>query len=176
MAISPARIRLNPQQLQRAHDLAEATLARYRDHAGHYRNTANSHTVGRIGEIGTAALLATRLPVQTAFDDPTRDADADLHCRGLRLEVKTWTDRYWPDWGRCVAVTQLPALKRKADAVIWASTDNTTVTVWGWNTVDDIAATPPTWTGPAARQIHNHQIPADTVRDIRDLRDLLLDR
>lgn len=154
--------------------LAEVTLGRYASRAGYYRNLKNSHLVGRSGEIAVANVLkATSHQVENAFADPSKDALADIIWNDLEIDVKTWTETYWPKWGRCVSVKQYETLKSKASHVVWCTTnivDNKTnwrVNLVGWNFIEEIESFPKRWTGPAGKQVYNFQANEDQLRTLR---------
>lgn len=89
--------------------------------------------------------------------------------------MKTWSLGYWETMGRCIAVGQLPTLLRKADCIVWCTTDyggvgEAVVEICGWNLVDEIHNAPIMWTGPdAGRKVENHQF---SLADLRKLEDL----
>jgi hypothetical protein len=93
-----------------------------------------------------------------------------VHMVGARgVEVKTWDEQWWEGMGRCVTPRQVPALRRKADAIIWCSVNGNEVTLHGWSTLDDVEAQPVVLTGPAHHPVANHQVPADRLRPLDDL-------
>lgn len=167
-------ISLNESEVADAITLAEATLARYATRYGYYRNTLNSHLLGRLGEVAVDNWLKAFSNCEALYRDSMDDARCDLLANGKRLEVKTWNPKYWHAWGRCVAVRQFPAIQAKADLIIWCTAaprtePPATVTVHGWNYVNDISNINPTWTGPTGREVHNFQVPLDSIRQISDL-------
>ena len=125
--------------------LSEASLATFKETRGYYRNTANSHLIGRVGEIGVARWFEDAgYSVDRLFEQAGRERECDLMCDGRRVEVKTWTAQWWPAWGRCVAVGQLAALAQKADFVLWATAevdrDSAAVDLQGWSSIEDVRA------------------------------------
>ena len=106
----------------------------------------------------------------------SRECVADICVPGVfRADVKTWSARFWEDFGRCVAVKQLPKLLRKADVIVWCVCPEELqpgmqVSIRGWSTLSDVQAAPQRWTGPArGRRVHNHQVSELTLRDIHTL-------
>ena len=156
--------------------MATATYERYRNYQGHYHNSAKSHLLGKVGEIAVEAWLATEgIEADSAFRDDGRDREPDVQVRGLRLDVKTWSPEYWAAYGRCVTPGQLKTKFSSCDGVIWAvgSTEAhpMTVTIMGWSSVDDIRSAPIRMTGPAYRQIANHQLDQHDLRELSRLFD-----
>ena len=162
-----------------AHQLAIDTYLQFATSQGHYQNTNDSHFRGKIGEL---ACVRWAVDIGICCDatilDPTRMRDADLILgtppTQLRVDVKTWNTRFWQDLGRCVAVTQMPSMRAKADAAIWCTTDScialgTQVEIVGWNTIPEIEAIQPVWTGASPQQVFNHQIPIESVRPLAEL-------
>lgn len=156
--------------------LVEQTLARYGSRKGYYRNTNNSHLVGRSGELAVANVLTSKgESIEIAFSDPNRDAMADIVWRQLQVDVKTWTDSYWEKWGRCIAVKQYEVLKSKATHIVWCTSsilENPNawrVKLVGWNLVLDISKFPKRWTGPAGKQVYNYQADEVQLRSMQEL-------
>ena len=171
-----SRIIIHQTSYDTAHRLATETLALFAKSHGHYTNSLNSHLRGKIGELACADWLSEKgVHCERVFEVITRIAEADLVTRILRLDVKTWDERYWHEMGRCVAVAQLATLKSKADAVLWCVTPQTlgpgiAVVIVGWNTLDDVATAQRCWTGPAGkRQVYNYQVELSAVRPLDEL-------
>ena len=170
---------LNPETKQAASLLAEKTFERYRNNPGHYRNTANSHLVGHLGEF--AAFIWFRdngfEPV-AAFSDPSKDKDCDILTNVGRIEVKTWSERYWEKWGRCVSVSQYASIKRKADFIFWLSVDEVDsetpkVAFRGWCMVDIFEGMQPIMTGDAGREVRNYQLDPSQLKPVEEMEKLL---
>lgn len=171
--------------IHEALDAAEVTYARYRNTPKHYGGTLLAHIVGRVGELSAEQWFRTKaLAVEAHWRNPKLDHLADLGVAGCRVEVKTWAARFWKQYGRCVAVNQLDRLAARTGVVLWETIDPTweamdtwraastvTATFEGYSTVDDIRAAPVRMTGPAGRQVENHQL--DTVRELGRLLDAL---
>ena len=171
-------VRLEAGDLARARALADASYMKFANSPGYYRNTPNSHVIGKIGEIAAENLMkSANLPVRSLYEDPYQIRSADLQIGDIRLEVKTWTNDYWTDWGRCVAVGQLATLRQKCDCVIWVSATtadhSAQVFFHGWSTLQDIAMAPIRWTGPSGRQVKNHQLELGSLRDVSELLEAL---
>lgn len=138
-------ITLKRDALLEAATLAAATIARWKGSPGYYPNTLHSHRMGKLGELACERWLTTEgVSVDPAFRDPDREGEADLLTPGARLEVKTWSERYWATMGRCVRPPQLPTLVDKADRIAWPYADerpvgSADITIAGWSFVADIA-------------------------------------
>jgi len=159
--------------------LAETTFERYRGVPGHYRNTANSHLVGHLGEFAAFIWLRDNgfEPV-AAFSDPTKDKECDISTNIGRVEVKTWNEKYWDDWGRCVSVSQYASIKKKADFIFWCTvdefeSDNPKVTFRGWCDVNIYEGMTPILTGKEGRQVNNYQLAQDQLFSVEALKELL---
>lgn len=165
---------ITAEELAAATELAEKTLEMFAGRSGYYNNNINSHLRGKLGEIAVSTFLRSRdLTTDDLWKDLQRIGDADVVVPSrFRADVKTWDHRYWPDYGRCVSVSQFPKLRTKADAIIWCTSDSTiragmAVTIEGWNTMEDIAQAPRRHTGPPnRRQVYNHQLDPDSLREI----------
>jgi hypothetical protein len=172
-------IRIGNRDFARATSLAYQTYLRFQARSGYYNNTPNSHLRGKLGEIACQRWCEFNDIVNEAlFEDPEQIGEADLVVRDdadHRIEVKTWDETGWDQWGRCIAVPQLPKLRAKADCVLWCTSPKVLVAgirvmLVGWNTVDDIAAAPRRWTGPAwGRQVDNYQLDSQTIRPMAAL-------
>jgi hypothetical protein len=162
-------------------DLAKQTLHRFSSARGHYNNTFNSHLRGKIGEIVVHNFLRELgLPTQETFKDLDRMAEADIVVPGSsRIEVKTWSEEFWPTMGRCIAVDQFQKLRSKADLIIWCVSardiePNMRIEIAGWNLVSDVPQAPQRLTGPPnARKVNNYQLDAPMLRQLKDLKEFL---
>jgi len=130
--------------------------------------------VGRSGEIAVANVLkGGTKKFEAAFIDPAKDAKADIIWNGLEIDVKTWTEAYWPKWGRCIAVKQHEALKAKTSHIIWCTTNivdsevQWRVNLVGWSLTEDIENFPKRWTGPNGKQVYNFQANEDQLRTMK---------
>jgi hypothetical protein len=171
-------VQLGAEDLLRARGLADASYAKFAAFPGHYRNTPQSHIIGKIGEIAAESWLkADLLPVSSLFDDPALMQAADLEVAGIRIEVKAWNHNWWAPWGRCIAVGQLAALREKSDCVLWVSAktinESAIAYVHGWSTVPEVEQAPIRWTGPEGREVRNHQLDLDALRDCAKLLEAL---
>ena len=169
---------LNPETTHAASLLAEKTFQQFKNVRGHYRNTANSHLVGHLGEF--AAFIWFRdngfEPVAN-FSDPTKDKECDILTNIGRIEVKTWNDKFWDEWGRSVSVSQYASINKKADFIFWCSVtdiDSQTPAVKfrGWCEVGVVEGLTPKMTGIVGRQVNNYQLdpsqlaPVETMGEI----------
>lgn len=166
---------LNPETKKAAQFLAEKTFKRYQNAPGHYRNTANSHLVGHLGEF--AAFIWFRdngFEPEALFSDPSKDRDCDILTNIGRVEVKTWNEIYWENWGRAVTVSQYPSIKRKADFIFWCSVDEIQsetpkVSFRGWSEVSIFEQVSPMLTGTPGRMINNLQLDISQMRPIEEM-------
>ena len=158
--------------------MAAETYKKFQKVAGHYNNTLDSHLKGKLGEIAVEKyLLSTRGAdvIDSAFRDISRDLECDIYSKNVRIEVKTWTRKFWRELGRCISVEQLPKLSKKADVVIWCVVepekhDEREVSLVGWNWVNEIEQAPRRYTGPhGGRQVDNHQLDESQIRPFTSL-------
>jgi hypothetical protein len=168
-------ITLTAAHVVEAKSLARATYEKYASMPGYYNNRPDSHLKGKLGELAVeAALREANTSFDSAFRDPERDRDSDIIVQSARLEVKTWSDLYWDSMGRCIAVGQLPTLKRKADFIVWCSTsyrdeEEALVKIYGVTPVDRVEFEPRRLTGPThGRQVDNYQVEATSISDFED--------
>jgi hypothetical protein len=171
-------VELDADEARLATELAEATYERHRHHGGHYPNLARSHRVGKLGEVAVDNwLTANSLTTDPAYRDPTREREPDLMVNGCGVAVKSWRPDTWTDWGRCVTPAQLPGMRKKIRAIVWAIVDDERdpieVEVAGWSTPDEVAETELRATGPSYRPIVNHQVDIEALRDIASLVEFL---
>ncbi len=171
-------ITLTGAELDRAEVLAEATFQRFKSVDGYYTNFKRSHLRAKIGEIAAARWLVERgLVIDGAFEDSSRISACDIvvstpgvSAPGTRIEVKTWGAENWSTLGRCVAVGQFKKIWAKADIILWGTTDEHTVVLRGWSTVDDVAVWPVRMTGPAqGRKVENLQGEEEDLRPMSAL-------
>ena len=142
---------------------------------GYYRNTSNSHLVGKLGELAAESWFhELGHEVKSLFRDPSLEADADLILGALRIEVKTWSDQYCAKWGRCIAIGQLSSLKGKSDLILWCTVEfdeplrTSVVNIRGWNFSADVGSWKQLWTGPTGRPVNNYQGQDSDLRDLDD--------
>jgi hypothetical protein len=166
---------LNPEAKQAASLLAEKTFNRYRNNPGHYRNTANSHLVGHLGEFAAFIWLRDNgFEPEAAFSDPSKDREPDIFTNVGRIEVKTWSERYWDQWGRCVSVSQYASIKRKADFIFWLSVDEVEsetpkVKFRGWCEVNIFEGMSPIMTGDSGREVRNYQLEPSQLNPVEEM-------
>lgn len=177
MLVSEFSCRIESEDFEYAKSLAEETLGLFEGRSGHYSNSLNSHLRGKLGEIAaSAALESLGLELNRMWADISKLSLADLDVSGrFRADVKTWDRRYWPTMGRCIAVSQLPRLRFKAESVIWCQSDSNLapgmiVQVVGWNALADVELAPRRLTGPPhGRKIDNFQIEVSAIRPLRSI-------
>jgi len=165
---------LDDAEIETSKFLAQKSFAKWQDVQGHYRNSINSHLVGRYGEVGAERyFLNNGLPVQPNFYNFDNDALCDIDTPLGRCEVKTWTFDFWQDWGRAISYSQLPYLKEKADFILWCGVkekaEMVRVHIFGWNLVSEIESVAPRLMGPSANQVNNYQLGLESVRSLDDL-------
>lgn len=167
---------------------ARESLARWAAAPGYYSNRLNSHFKGRLGEIAVETwLIQHGVPAISHFRHADREAlcdietQAQLQAQRCRIEVKTWSAAFWPALGRCVAIAQVPALRRKADCIVWCvvalppsptaeqmqGLSRVAVDLVGWSTLDDVCRAPMRITGTGnMRPVHNYQLDATMMRSM----------
>jgi hypothetical protein len=157
-----------------AEELSEKTYQKYKDYNGHYRNLRSSHSIGRYGEIAAHKYFKQLgMSCTPHYLNEDEDQLCDITADSVRWDIKTWNTKYWQVWGRAVSSKQLPFLAKKADAILWTSVDPLEplfVTIYGWNTVDDIGSYEPAWMGPEGNKVHNHQVPVNKIRLVLDIK------
>ena len=165
-------------------EIAEETLRRFSSNRGHYNNTANSHIRGKVGEIAVSNFIGQLgFQLDPVFKDLGKMAEADIiiPCK-CRIEVKTWSEEFWPTMGRCIAWDQFEKLKKKADLLVWCISASKleplmNVDIVGWNLIEDIPAAPRRLTGPAnGRKVDNYQLDSEMIRPIDTLQSYLVKR
>ena len=165
-----------------AKNLAQQTLAIFATRGGYYNNNLNSHLRGKCGEVAVSRLLkAYGVTVEDHWEDLALIAAADLTLENkIRVDVKTWDERYWEEMGRCIAYGQVPTLREKADVIIWCHSESVVrpgmkVFAAGWSNTSEIELSPRRMTGPASgRKVDNYQLDVDAMRPIIDLISLAL--
>jgi len=159
--------------------LAEKTYERNRNRFGHYRNTASGHLIGRLGEFAAFIWLKENgFEPEAAFADSMQNQQCDITSKVGRIEVKSWNEKHWDEWGRCVSVSQYASIKKKADLIFWCSvdefeSDNPKVTFRGWCKVDIYEGMTPILTGKEGRQINNYQLAQEQLSSLEALKELL---
>lgn len=170
-------VHLKVDQVQDARHLAQRTYERYQSVRGHYTNSLDSHFKGKLGEIALEQFLAANSDEKfdSLFRDPNFEYECDIKFQGFRIEVKTWTRRFWDEFGRCVAVAQYEKLRQKADLVVWCISETPTdygceVEIFGWNEIEEIPTAVRHLTGKSDwRQVENYQFRPDQIHDIATL-------
>lgn len=173
-------VTLNPEENAEAKALARVLYAAYKDYNGPYPGNLESQFVGVQGETAVEKWLREMgQEPDSAFRDPRRSGEADIligPCR--RLEIKTWSLGFFDRLGRCICCEQENSLRRKADAVVWATVQREVVdmrwfrphvTLVGWNTVEEVLAIPVTFVGYLPKGGRNHQVPHDQLRPMEEL-------
>ena len=153
---------------------AQRTHEKYQNNSGaHYPNRLSSHLVGRLGE-HAAAQFFTRLdphhPVEETCLNPYLDQEADLITSQGRIEVKTWMDNTWGQYGGNIAVSQYKGIKSKADLIMWQSVrfvpEGAVVTFWGFNRVEDFDGMRPIRVTSDAVVADVYRMPEESMRSL----------
>lgn len=182
------KVTLNREQIELCIELGEQTLERYIRAYGHYNNTFNSHTKGRLGEVAMESIFVEmERNVIPHFKNPDSDRLCDIEvspARFRRLEVKTWSEWSWTNLGRCFSVKQIRKLESAMDALVWCTVplgdlksrsdldhiSTLDVTLVGYSLPVDIKAAPVIATGEGGmRKIRNHQLTPESIRAIEDI-------
>ena len=168
--LMPALVNLTAEEVAEANRLGDATYEVFKGRPGYYRNLQASHRKGKLGEIAVEKWATSMgFEVDPVFRDIALTAREDMVISGVRVEVKTWDANTWDEMGRCVTPQQLPALRRKADAIVWCSVNGSEVAIHGWSSLADVEARPVILTGPAHHPVANHQVPIDLLRSLDGL-------
>ena len=175
--------RLTEQDWTLANSLALETLEVFESRKGHYTNSLNSHLRGKCGEIAATRILERiGVEVTSHWRDIASLSMADMTLnKRIRVDVKTWSETYWEDMGRCIARSQLGALKAKADVIIWCRAPHLLskgieVIFAGWSTMNDIDLAPVRSTGPDwGRKVENFQLEDSDLREITELKSFCKD-
>jgi hypothetical protein len=183
MKNKPCEIELSIADVQWAADVARSSFARWERQQGYYNNRLNSHFKGKLGEIAVEEFLfgqKMKLDSHFRFSDRENLADLVVKIKGykkiVRLEVKTWSNNYWRDLGRCIAVDQYPDMKKKADIIVWCLVDEKQtldtpaplkVILAGWSKIDEILKAPIKFTGlDNMRKIENYQLAESDLHEM----------
>jgi hypothetical protein len=170
-------------------DNAKTSIKKWSERDGYYNNRLASHITGKLGELAVEKyLLEQGYKLDSHFRFPERENLSDIvvkvwgYSRIRRLEVKTWSESYWAELGRCIAVEQYPILKRKADIVIWCLVDHEfverlvkkpgpgAVSLAGWSVIGRISEAPIHDTGTGnMRKVRNYQLREDDLHPIQTI-------
>jgi len=172
------QINLNTEEVNWAIDSAKDSIKKWSEQKGHYNNKLNSHLTGKLGELAVEKyLLENEYDIDSHFRFPDREKLCDIvvkikrYIKICRLEIKTWSEKYWVELGRCIAIDQYADLKKKADLVLWCviptigigsiikAPTEVTVKLVGWSRIDEIVNAPVKHTGIGdMRKIKNYQL------------------
>jgi hypothetical protein len=167
---------LSSETKQAASILAKITFEKYRNNFGHYRNTANSHLVGHLGEFAAFIWLKDNgFNPSPTFLDSSKDRECDIQTNVARIEVKTWSEQYWEKWGRCVSETQIASVKKKADLIFWLTVDGVEsetpqATFRGWNEVGIFEGISSIMTGEVGREVRNLQLDPSQLNSMEEMK------
>lgn len=170
---------LTPGQAALAHQLAAESHAKWGRTPGHYRNLWSSHLLGKLAEVGVDAWLQQHgLATEPIYRDLSKAAEPDVLVDGRGIEIKCWQPRHWEEMGRCVTPAQLKDIAARSDAIVWCvvcdpDSSAPIVAIKGWSKPADVRATAIRLTGPDYKQIPNHQVELEHVRDVPSLLDLM---
>lgn len=143
----PVVVSLGRETVAVARHLAQETHRLYKDSLGHYGdNSLPKHFIGKLGEAAVSALFQNaNLKVKENFSEMDQLSRSDVAVRIRRtwtsLEVKTFSENRWREYGRVVAMSQLKNIHQNSDFIFWCSTllpecDQTTeVKIMGYSPV-----------------------------------------
>lgn len=176
-------VRLTAADIAFAIQSTDATTEQFQGVKNIYAGTWGSRMIGRVGELAGERWFTDRLfPVLAHWRNPAATHLCDLEVLRQRIEVKSWSTRFWADLGRCIAVSQIERVARKANVVLWETVETACatrdawealtavdVTLRGCSTIAEVRAAPVRLTGAA--EIENHQL--DEIRAIEEFLDYL---
>ncbi len=166
-------IDLSDTDIEWARKSARHSHNRWASKAGHYSNKLGSHLLGKLGELAVGRFLERhQITFAPHFQHPEREKQCDLAASTVRIEVKTWRARYWPELGRCIAVNQRTQLEAKADVIVWCVVTVKEKTIQqiaiaGWSELADVWEAPIRQTGKGTmRKVENYQLAPSTLRPL----------
>lgn len=178
LRIGDSVYRINNQTLKDACKEGRKRYEANKDFRPKYRNAdpqalENQHIRGYLGELTTANMLSLfSQDVQRHFADPKKDkTHADIQVEEkLNLEIKTQREENWDYFGRTVPVSQLKE-QPKWNYIIFVTLlgDNEQVCFKGYATVEQLKKAPVVNLGSG----DNYQLPADQIKPIDELLDML---
>ena len=180
-------IEMTKQKINEAKGLAEVTHKRFCGLRGHYNNTPKSHFLGHLGEIAYETYFhSNNYKTDSLFRESSSTKNCDIvltsDSEKIRIEVKTWSEHYWEDLGRCIAVDQIEKLKNKCDIIVWcivkqpvpdyfSETISCFIDVGLWSTLNDISESPVRLTGRCRmRKVNNFQVDIGRIRSEDELK------
>lgn len=182
-------ITLGREAITEACDIVDRNLEYWASQPGHYDNTWRSHFSGKLGEFAWAEILERDgFTIHKPFRASTRQGECDITIFGfaktLFADVKTWSEPFWVELGRCVAEDQFERLSKKAQAILWARVQGSPaqtrdgalaageaeVLVGAWSGINDIRWIEPAMTGGGRfRAILNRQLAEADLRGYAEL-------
>jgi hypothetical protein len=166
----PLVVTLTDAEFGEARRLGDEAFDLYRMHRRYYNNLGPSYRKRKLGEIAVERWARSLgVAVESPFRDVSITTREDLVVGGVRVEVKTWHAPTWAEKGRSVAPGQLPALRERADAIVWCSVEANAITLHGWSTMEDVEAAPIAMTGTAQHPATAHQVSVADLRPIESL-------
>ena len=174
-------LRLSPSMWSQVQQVADRRYELFKGHdKPHYEDSPNSHLVGAAGE-GACEELFRQLGLDLCFRWRIENSDrkhCDMDPLGVRLEVKTWTEKWWDEgYGPAIAATQwekLWAPPKKCQAVVWCTADNQfrtnqLVTIRGWSIEADFHGIEPVETSCGRHRVWNYCLPRERIRPLEAL-------
>src|SRR5690606_27892033 len=133
-----------------------------------------THFIGKLGETAANKLLINnQFTTKPLFQDISEERRCDIEIslnagNKTKVDIKTWSKKYWDKLGRCIAVSQLESIKEKCDIIMWCVLEDDieeapklgqcgtyTANVGSWSTIEDIENAPQKLTGiPGRRSVY----------------------
>lgn len=165
--VNDRQIALNGSEITYAEELASQK-------SSESKQGYDSAFTGSLGKLSAEKFLKQyNWEINPKFRDPTNSTGNDIQISHLRVTVRSWKEKNWDDWGRCVPLEQKAVLPQNSDLIIWVtidiqSADAAVGTIRGFNWTEQIATWPQRQTGPEAEQKSNVQAPNASVISIQD--------
>lgn len=182
-------VELSTEDVIWAIQIAQESISRWEGQRGYYNNRLESHFTGKLGELAVEKfLLAGNFKIDSHFRFSERENLADIvvkinrYKKVKRVEVKTWSEQYWQELGRCISVEQYLGLKNKSDLIIWCMVNEDevkeltdfpkpiNVNLAGWSDLADVLNAPVKKTGLGGmRKVENYQLAEADLRELSSL-------
>jgi hypothetical protein len=192
-------LKLDATDVQDAAVLANQATLKYRSGIDRYSSvlsacgsTFRRNFVGKLGEFAAERLFfKTSNRVVSIFRDERYDYLCDLGLErgkeGFRVEVKTCSEPFWKKDGRSIRPDLLPAVRCKADVVLWCVSHHasayrfddvspaiTSIDIMGFSSVEDLCDMSLTLTGvDYGAKMENYQLPEPKIRGMETLAEFI---